>query len=73
MVSSAPTNPPGDLRPIPPYWNEKNHWIVLIEFLPRHDVEDRTRTTEAIGHMLAYSQMTDTRMLALIGDPEADA
>jgi hypothetical protein len=72
-MSSMPTSPPGDTPPIPPYWSNENDWIVLIEFLPRHDAEDRARATEAIGHMLAYAQMTDTRMLALIGDPEADA
>ncbi len=44
-----------------------------MEFLPRHDAEDRAVVTEAIGHMLAYAQMTDTRMVALLGDPEADA
>lgn len=46
---------------------------MLVEFLPRHDAEDRAVVTEAIGHMLAYAQMTDTRMVALLGDPEADA
>ncbi len=46
---------------------------MLIEFLHRDDEEDRARATEAIGHMLAFAQMTDTRMLALVGDAEADA
>jgi hypothetical protein len=72
-MSSMPNNPPGGSQPIPPHWNDENDWIVLIAFLPRHDAEDRARATEAIGHMLAYAQMTDTRMLALVGDPEADA
>lgn len=73
MMSSVPTNPPGDMPPIPPYWNDENDWIVLIEFLPKDDVEDRTQAAERIGYMLAYAQMTDTRMLALLGDPQADA
>ncbi len=46
---------------------------MLIEFLRSDDEEDRARGTEAIGHMLAFAQMTDTRMLALVGDAEADA
>jgi len=46
---------------------------VLIEFLRHDDPEDRARGTEAIGYMLGFAQMTDTRMLALIGDAEADA
>jgi len=31
------------------------------------------RGAEAIGYMLAYAQMTDTRMLALVGDRKEDA
>jgi hypothetical protein len=72
-MSSVPTNPPGDMPPIPPYWNDERDWIVLIEFLPKDDVEDCTQAAERIGYMLAYAQMTDTRMLALLGDPQADA
>ena len=45
---------------------------MLIEFLCRDDDEDRARGTEAIGYMLAYAQMTDTRMLAPVGDAKAD-
>jgi hypothetical protein len=65
--------PPGNTPPVPPYWRDEDDWIVLIEFLRRDDDEDRARGTEAIGYMFAYAQMTDTRMLALIGDPEGDA
>jgi hypothetical protein len=72
-MSNAPIIPPGGMPPIPPYWREESDWIVLIEFLHRDDDEDRARGTEAIGCMFAYSQMTDTRMLALVGDPQADA
>jgi len=54
-------------------WLEETDWLVLIEFLRRDDDEDRARGAEAIGYMLACAQMTDTRMLALVGDPEADA
>lgn len=53
-------------------WLEETDWLVLIEFLRRDDEEDRARGAEAIGYMLAYARMTDTRMLALVGDPEAD-
>src|SRR5580698_2587383 len=71
-MSSAPINPPGG-PVIPPFWRNENDWIVLIEFLPQHDAEDRAQATERIGYFLAYAQMTDTRMLALLGDPEAHA
>jgi hypothetical protein len=72
-MSSTPTSPPGNAPPVPPYWSGEDDWMVLIEFLRRDDAEDRARGAEAIGYMLAYSQMTDTRMLALVGDPKADA
>jgi hypothetical protein len=72
-MSSTPIIPPGDMPPIPPHWLEDSDWIVLIEFLRKDDIEDRVRGTEAIGYMFAYSQMTDTRMLALVGDPKEDA
>jgi hypothetical protein len=54
-------------------WLKEADWLVLIEFLRRDDEHDRARGAEAMGYMLAYAQRTDTRMLALLGDPEADA
>jgi len=72
-MSSTPIPPPGSTPPVPPYWQDEDDWIVLIQFLRRDDDEDRARGAEAIGYMLAFSQMTDTRMLALVGDPNADA
>jgi hypothetical protein len=62
-MSSAPINPPSG-PVIPPFWRNESDWIVLIEFLPHHDAEDRAEAAERIGYMLAYAQMTDTRMLA---------
>jgi hypothetical protein len=58
---------------MPPFWRNEEDWLVVIEFLRRDDEEDRARGTEAIGYMFAFAQMTDTRMLALVGDPQADA
>src|SRR5882757_8138936 len=72
-MSSTPRIPPGSTPPVPPYWRNEDDWIVLIEFLSKDDEKDRERGAEAIGYMLAFSQMTDTRMLALLGDPKGDA
>lgn len=52
-----------------PYWLDEADWIVLVEFLSPDDAEDRARGAEAIGYLFGYAQMTDTRMLALVGDP----
>jgi hypothetical protein len=72
-MSNTPTIPPGNTPPVPPFWRNEDDWIVLIEFLRSDDEEDRARGAEAIGYMLSFAQMTDTRMLALVGDPKADA
>jgi hypothetical protein len=72
-MSNTPRIPPRNTPPVPPFWRNEDDWIVLIEFLRRDDDEDRARGAEAIGYMLAYAQMTDTRMLALVGDPREDA
>lgn len=72
-MSRKSNNSSKQRQSIPPPWSEEKDWIVPVEFLPRHDAEDRAIVTEAIGHMLTYAQMTDTRMVALLGDPEADA
>jgi hypothetical protein len=71
-MSNTPTIPPSS-SPMPPFWRNEEDWLVVIEFLRRDDEEDRARGTEAIGYMFAFAQMTDTRMLALVGDPQADA
>jgi len=52
--------------------NEED-WIVVIEFLRRDDHEDFARGTEAIGYMFAFAKITDTRMLALVGDSKTNA
>jgi hypothetical protein len=72
-MSSTPIPPPGSTPPVPPYWQDEDDWIVLIEFLRRDDPEDRVRAIESIGYLFAYAQMTDTPMLALLGDAEANA
>jgi hypothetical protein len=56
-----------------PYWLDEKDWLCIIEFLPQDDEVERARSAQVVGYFFAYAQMTDTRMLALLGDPEADA
>jgi hypothetical protein len=56
-----------------PYWIDEKDWIVLLEFLPTEYPENRAEVTEMIGYLFGYAQLTNTRMLALVGDPDADA
>lgn len=44
-----------------------------MEFLRDDGLEERSRGAEAIGYMLAYANMTDTRMLALVGSAKEGA
>jgi hypothetical protein len=71
-MGSTPNIPPDRTPPVPPFWRTERDWIVLIEFLVDYDDEDRVRAADSIGYMLAFAQMTNTRMLALVGDAAAD-
>jgi hypothetical protein len=44
-----------------------------VVFLPRYDEDDRGFGAESIGYFFGYAQLTDTRIVALLGDPAADA
>jgi hypothetical protein len=58
---------------IEPYWLEEKDWLVFVAFLPEDDPDERARGAEAIGYYWGYAQLTNTRMLALVGDPECHA
>lgn len=54
---------------IEPYWLEEKDWLVAVVMLSgneKHDAPD----LDWVGRLLAFAQVTDTRMLALVGDPE---
>lgn len=72
-MSNTPILPPGSTPKVPPYWRNEQDWVVLMEFLRDDDQEERFRGAEAIGYMLAYANMTDTRMLALVGSAQDGA
>ncbi len=73
MMGNAPDIPPGNMPPVPPYWRNEQDWIAMIEFLCGDDEEVRASGAEAIGYMFAYAQMTNTRMLALVGSKRDEA
>lgn len=58
---------------VEPYWLDEKNWHVFIEFLPEDNPDERARGTEAIGYLWGYAQLTKTRMLVLVGDPECHA
>jgi hypothetical protein len=64
------TNRKDDLEP---YWQDEKDWLCTVEFLPTHDPEARMFASDIIGYLFGYAHPTNTRSLALVGDPEANA
>jgi hypothetical protein len=58
---------------IKPYWQDEDDWLCTIEFLPGDDPEGRLFGADIIGYLVGYAQLTNTRVLALLGDSDAGA
>ncbi|MBZ5658030.1 MAG: hypothetical protein LAO56_22440 [Acidobacteriia bacterium] len=56
-----------------PCWQDEKDWLCIVEFLPSDDSEGRLFAADIVGHLLGYAQLTNTRALALVGDPDASA
>ena len=52
-----------------PYWQDEKDWLCIVEFLPTDDPEARLFAAEIIGYLVGYANLTNTRSLALLGDP----
>ena len=53
-----------------PHWIDEPDWLCAVEFLNDEDPEGRDLAADAIGYLLGYAHLTDTRSLALLGDPD---
>src|SRR6202162_1077844 len=56
-----------------PYWQDEKDWLCIVEFLPTDNPEARHFAAEIIGYLVGYANLTNTRSLALLGDPDASA
>jgi hypothetical protein len=56
-----------------PYWQDEKDWLCIVEFLPTDDPEARLFAADVIGYLVGYANLTNTRSLALLGDPDASA
>jgi len=56
-----------------PYWQDEKDWLCIVEFLPTDNPEARLFAADIIGHLVGYANLTNTRSLALLGDPDASA
>ena len=56
-----------------PYSRDEGDWLCTVEFLPGDDPEGRLFAAAMVGYLVGHAQLTNTRILALIGDPDASA
>ena len=52
-----------------PLWINEPDWLCAVEFLNDADPEGRDLAADTIGYLVGYAHLTNTRSLALIGDP----
>jgi len=58
---------------VEPCWQDEDDWLCTVEFLPSNDPEGRALAADIVGSLFGYAQLTNSRALALVGDPEAGA
>jgi len=56
-----------------PDWQDEKDWLCIEEFLATDDPEARLFAADIIGYLVGYANLTNTRSLALLGDPDASA
>jgi hypothetical protein len=56
-----------------PYRQDEKDWLCTIEFLPTDDPKARLYGADIIGYLVGYANLTNSRSLALLGDPDAGA
>ena len=56
-----------------PYWQDEKDWLCTVEFLPTDYPEACLYGADIIGYLVGYANLTNTRSLALLGDPDAGA
>ncbi len=56
-----------------PFWQDEKDWLCIVEFLPTDNPEARLFAAEIIGYLVGYANLTNTRSLVLLGDPDASA
>ena len=56
-----------------PYWKDEKDWLCIVEFLPTDNPEARLFAADIVGYLVSYATLTNTRSLALLGDPDASA
>ena len=55
------------------HWQDEKDWLCIVEFLPTDNPEARLFAADIIGYLVGYANLTNTRSLGLLGDPDAGA
>jgi hypothetical protein len=56
-----------------PFWIDEPERLCAVEFLNDEDAEGRDIAADTIGYLWGYARLTNTRSLAPLGDPSAEA
>ena len=56
-----------------PHWIDEKDWLCAVELFPTDDPEARLFAADVVGYLMGYAHLTDTRSLALVGDPADNA
>jgi hypothetical protein len=58
-----------------PSWQNEKDWLCTVGFLPTDDPEARLHSADiiGIGYLVGYADLSNTRSLAPLGDPDASA
>ena len=56
-----------------PFWQDEKDWLCIVEFSPTDNPEARLFAADIIGYLVGYANLTNTRSLALLADPDASA
>jgi hypothetical protein len=56
-----------------PYRQDEKDWLCIVEFLPTDNPEARLFAADIIGYLVGYANLTNTRSMAPLGDPDASA
>ena len=56
-----------------PHWEDEKDWLCTVGFLPTDDPEARRYSADIIDYLVGYADLSNTRSLALLRDPDASA
>jgi hypothetical protein len=56
-----------------PYWQDEKDWLCIVDSCPPTIQRLGSLPRDIIGYLVGYASLTNTRSLAVLGDPDASA